>query len=114
MEDIKLLDITRMIEKSEGPKEFRIGEDSTLYFKDQKVISADFEIRERILREAHHTPYTAHLGNMKMYKDLKRYFLWDCMKRDLAENVNKYSVCRVVKVEHQKPTGELQPVPICM
>ncbi|XP_042958129.1 uncharacterized protein LOC122293683 [Carya illinoinensis] len=34
------------------------------------------------------------------------------MKKDVAEFVNKCSVCRLVKAEHQKPAGKLQSLPI--
>lgn len=34
------------------------------------------------------------------------------LKKGMAEFVNKFSLCRVVKVEHQKSTRELQPLPI--
>ena len=47
-----------------------------------------------------------------MYKDLKRNFWWPGMKRDVAEHVARYVTYQMVKVEHQKPRGTLQPLGI--
>jgi len=44
-----------------------------------------------------------------MYKDLKEYYWWQKMKRDIAEYIAKCGIYQQVKVEHQKPTGPLQP-----
>jgi hypothetical protein len=34
------------------------------------------------------------------------------MKREIAEYVAKCAICQQVKVEHQRPAGELQSLPI--
>ena len=34
------------------------------------------------------------------------------MKRDVAEYVSKCMTCQQVRIEHQRPGGELQPMPI--
>ncbi|KAK6125470.1 hypothetical protein DH2020_040803 [Rehmannia glutinosa] len=44
-----------------------------------------------------------------MYRDLKQNFRWHGMKKDIASYVNKCLTCQQVKVEHQKPAGQLQP-----
>jgi len=45
-----------------------------------------------------------------MYKDLKEYYWWQKMKRDIAEYIAKCGIHQQVKVEHKKPTGPLQPL----
>jgi len=65
-----------------------------------------------VLKEAHETKLTVHPRSTKMYKDLKGYYWWPKMKREIAEFVTKCPVCQQVKVEHQKPVGNLQPLPI--
>jgi hypothetical protein len=42
-----------------------------------------------------------------MYRDLKEYYWWPNMKREISEFVSNYEVCQV-KIEHQKHAGELQ------
>ena len=47
-----------------------------------------------------------------MYKDLKQKFWWEGMKRDVAEYIQKCLTCQLMKAEHQRPSGMLQPLPI--
>ena len=37
-------------------------------------------LRKEILKEAHSSAYSIHLGSTKMYKDLKKYYWWENMK----------------------------------
>jgi hypothetical protein len=45
-----------------------------------------------------------------MYQDLKKLFWWPKMKKEVAEFVYACLVCQKSKVEHQKPSGLLQPM----
>jgi hypothetical protein len=45
-----------------------------------------------------------------MFMDLKEYYWWPRMKKEIAEFVAKYTICQQVKMEHKRPTGELQPL----
>ncbi|XP_072066908.1 uncharacterized protein [Arachis hypogaea] len=47
-----------------------------------------------------------------MYYDLKKMFWWPGMKGDAATVVSKCLTCQKVKIEHQKPSGMLQPLDI--
>ncbi|KAL1207553.1 hypothetical protein V5N11_017231 [Cardamine amara subsp. amara] len=47
-----------------------------------------------------------------MYRDLKRYYHWVGMKKDVANWVAACNVCQLVKAEHQVPSGLLQSLPI--
>jgi hypothetical protein len=47
-----------------------------------------------------------------MYRDLKGYFWWNGMKRDVAEFVERCSTCQQVKAEHHRLAGLLQPLEI--
>uniref|UniRef100_A0A2N9F277 Integrase catalytic domain-containing protein n=1 Tax=Fagus sylvatica TaxID=28930 RepID=A0A2N9F277_FAGSY len=69
-------------------------------------------LRRRFLSEAHNTGYTVHPGGTKMYRDLKGTFWWNNMKREIAGYVARCLVCQQVKIEHQRPGGLLQPLPI--
>ena len=70
------------------------------------------ELRKQILEEAHNTRYSVHPGGTKMYRDLRQYFWWNNMKKDVAEYVDKCLICQKVKAEHQRPVGELRPLEI--
>ena len=47
-----------------------------------------------------------------MYHNIKDIYWSDEMKKDVAEFVFKCLTCQQVKVEHQKPSGKLQPLSI--
>ena len=57
--------------------------------------------------ESHNTVFTMHLGGNKMYQDLKQYYWWQVMKKDIVGYVSKCLTCQQVKAEHQVPSGLL-------
>ena len=69
-------------------------------------------LRMEILDEAHKSRMTIQPRGIKMYKDLKRNFWWEGMKREVVEYVAKCLTCQQVKAEHQRPSGLLQPLSI--
>lgn len=71
------------------------------------------ELRKEILNEAHQTQYTVHLGNTKMYQDLKKFW-WKGMKRNIVEYIAQCTSCQLVKAEQQQPAGQLHPLEIQM
>ena len=70
------------------------------------------ELRNHIHVEAHNSKYSIHLGATKMYRDLREVYLWNGMKRDIADFVSKCPNCQQVKVEDQKPGGTTQEIDI--
>ncbi|KAI3514654.1 hypothetical protein L1887_13250 [Cichorium endivia] len=68
--------------------------------------------RELILDEAHKTKYSIHPGCTKMYMDLKPLYWWPTMKVDIARYINKCLTCSLVKTEHQRPYGDLEPLEV--
>jgi hypothetical protein len=51
------------------------------------------ELKDKILREAHKSAYSIHLGEKKMYRDLKATYWWYGMKRNVAEYVALCDTC---------------------
>lgn len=47
-----------------------------------------------------------------MYADMKRLYYWDGMKRDITNFVKHCVTCQLIKAEHQRPGGLLQPLDI--
>ena len=45
------------------------------------------DLRNLVMLEAHKAPYSAHPSVKKMHADLKRYYYWPKMKRDIADFV---------------------------
>ena len=65
-----------------------------------------------ILNEMHKPPYAGHPGYQKMITTLIKQFFWSNLKTDLVDYMSKCLECQQVKVNHQHPTGLLQPLPI--
>ena len=107
-------------ESEELLKLIKYSKKTQLWQDDQGVIRFDTRIwvpdseglRKEVLSEAHSSAYSVHPGSTKMYKDLKQHFWWNNMKLDVAEHVAKCLTCQQIKIEHQRPGGELQPLPI--
>ncbi|XP_042508189.1 uncharacterized protein LOC122084173 [Macadamia integrifolia] len=83
--------------------DFKLTEDGVLKFKDRLCVPKDEEMREMILKEAHSSPYSIHLGSTKMYKDLKKLYWWSGMKTDVASHVANCLNCQQIKAETQRP-----------
>ncbi|GJT74337.1 putative nucleotidyltransferase, ribonuclease H [Tanacetum coccineum] len=83
-------------------------------FEDRLCVPNDQALREKVMTEAHSSPFTIHPGSTKMYRDLKQYFWWNGMKQDVATFVSKCMTCQQVKIEHQRASGLLQPLEIPM
>jgi len=62
--------------------------------------------------KAHNIKYSIQSEGQKMYRDLRQAFWWNNMKRDIAEYVSKCLTCQKVKLENQRPVGELRPLEI--
>jgi hypothetical protein len=60
----------------------------------------DKALKNKVLRETHECKLVVHLRSTKMYKDLKSYYLWPGIKREITEYVVKCLVCQQVKVKH--------------
>jgi len=69
-------------------------------------------LKEEILKEAHESRFTTHPGSTKMYQDLKEYYWWPNIKKEIAEYVSRCGICQQVKIEHLRSAGELQLLPI--
>nr|KYP50860.1 Retrotransposable element Tf2 [Cajanus cajan] len=92
--------------------EFTLGVDGVLRFKDRVCVPSDPTLRRLILEEGHRSKLSFHPGATKMYQDLRKIFWWPRMKKDIAEFVSACLVCQKAKIEHQKPSGLLQPLSI--
>ena len=71
--------------------DFEVRDGGFLYFQGRLCVPALKDLRDRILREAHRSPFFVHPGSNKMYQDLRPFFWWPCMKRDVSEFVSSVS-----------------------
>jgi hypothetical protein len=110
-DDEKINEIRQLIIDGKGP-DFREDAEGVVWFKDRLCVPDIKSIRELILKKAHETAYSIHPGSEKMYQDLKKRFWWYGMKRDIAEYVARCDSGQMIKVEHQRHVGLLQPLQI--
>ncbi|KAA3484298.1 Transposon Ty3-G Gag-Pol polyprotein [Gossypium australe] len=71
--------------ESGSDSNFRIGSDDCLTFRDRVCVLKNDEIIHKILYEAHNGCLSIHLGNTKMYNDLKKLYWWSGLKRDISK-----------------------------
>jgi hypothetical protein len=105
---VRLMDKVRSGKKSE----FKLTDDGILKFRNRLCVPNDPQIKREILEDAHRSRFTVHPGSTKMYRDLQGNFWWNNMKREVAKFVEQCLTCQQVKIEHQRPSGLLQPLPI--
>ena len=89
-----------------------IDSEGTLWLGTRPCVPDVDELRKEIIEEAHFSAYNIHSGSTKMYHDLKDTYWWNGMKRDIADFVSKCLTYQQVKLEHQRPSGLLQQLPI--
>ena len=106
-----LMSMRRKVEEGEQ-SDFAIRNDGALVIGSRLCVPATEELKGQILGEAHSFAYVMHPGSTNMYRTLKEYYWWSGMKIEVVEYVSKCLVCQQVKVERQKPSGLLQPLPI--
>ncbi|KAA3488224.1 Integrase, catalytic core [Gossypium australe] len=79
------------------PKEFYSNVESgywlspngCLTFRDRVCVTRNDELTRKILREAHSGCLTVHPGSTKMYNDLRKWYWWPSMKKDISEFVSR-------------------------
>ena len=58
-----------------------------LRFRNRLYVPNDSGLKKELLKESHDSTLTTHPRSTKMYRDLKLYYWWSGMKKDIAEYV---------------------------
>ena len=96
-------------------KDFSLGANGILRFKNRICIPEDNELKQTVLSEGHKSKLSLHPGNpgmTKMYQDLKKSYWWHGMKNDVAKFVVACLNCQKSKIEHQRSGGMLTQLDI--
>nr|GEZ79427.1 hypothetical protein [Tanacetum cinerariifolium] len=96
-------EIWTIVENLDKQVEFHLDDDNVLCQGIRLVVPNDVSLREALLTEAHSSPFSVHPCSTKMYHDLKQYFWWSGMKRDLAIHDAIWVVDRLIKSAHFLP-----------
>jgi len=78
---------------TETRKDFRMGRDGILRFRERVCVPHSRVLRKMLLDEGHKSRLSIHPSMTKMYKDLKATFWWTGMKTDVANYVASCLVC---------------------
>ena len=87
-------------------------EDKLITYKNIFYILNVAYLRRVVMDEIHEAPYSGHPGYQKTIATTRKQYFWLGMKKDMAEYISRCMKCQQVKVEHQHPTGLLQPFPV--
>ena len=86
---------------------YRTVGNGTILFKGRVGVPHGGNLRDELLAQAHQSRFSIHPGRTKMYKDLKRYYHWEGMKRDVTMWIARCHTCQLVKAERGVPGGLL-------
>nr|GFC72353.1 retrotransposon protein, putative, Ty3-gypsy subclass [Tanacetum cinerariifolium] len=105
-------EIWTIVENLNKQVEFWLDDDNVLWQDTRLVVPNDATLREALLTDAYSLPFSVHPGSTKMYHDLKQYFWWSGIKREIATFVSRCLICQQVKIEHHRASGLLQQLDI--
>ena len=76
------------------------------------VVPEKEEIKEKIVRELHSIPYSAHPGIHQAMARVRRSFFWKGILGDIRQFVENCPVCQMEKSDHALAKGKLMPTQI--
>ncbi|XP_070046605.1 uncharacterized protein [Nicotiana tomentosiformis] len=86
-------------------KEVFIGDDGVLRLHGRFCVPNVDGLRELIFEETHSSRYSIHPDSTKMYRDLKQYYWWRRMNKDIVGHVARCLNCEHVMYVHQRLGG---------
>ena len=91
---------------------FQIQKDGMVVLERRMYLPDDQPLKREVLQEAHESRFTTHPGSTKMYRDLKDFYWWSNMKKEVAEYLARCLECQQVKAEHHHPRRLMHLLPI--
>ncbi|KAA3470728.1 integrase [Gossypium australe] len=70
--------------ESNVESDFWVNPDGCLTFRDRVCVPRNDELIHKILHEVHSGCLTMHPGSTMMYKDLRKWYWWPSMKKDIS------------------------------
>ena len=64
------------------------------------------------MKEHHDVPLIEHVDVHRIVDHIKRAFWWKGLWGDVGQYMRSYSVCQLMKLDHRKKAGLLQPIPL--
>ena len=79
-QDAEIVSIRDRVQSGTGDEGCIVHADGSLQYRGRVVVPQLTDLREEILREFHCSRFAVHLGDTKMYQDLRRQYYWSGMK----------------------------------
>ena len=78
----------------------------------QRKLVVPMSMRQKVLATCHDEPTKGHTGIHRTLELVKNKYWWKGMGRHVKQYVRSCPVCQVMKSDHRKKAGLLQPIPI--
>ena len=102
--DVKLQQSVHLVINGDKT-DYSTEKDGGLLYKNRLCVLNVQELKTKLMYESYNTILTMHPKGNKMYHDLKQYYWWRGMKKDIVEYVFKCLTCHQVKAKHQVLSG---------
>ena len=70
-----------------GDEGWVVHSDGSLLYRERVVVPQLTDLKEEILKEFYCSLFAVHPGGTKMYRDLRRQYYWNGMKRHVGDFV---------------------------
>uniref|UniRef100_A0A8R7RBD8 Reverse transcriptase domain-containing protein n=1 Tax=Triticum urartu TaxID=4572 RepID=A0A8R7RBD8_TRIUA len=80
--------------------------------QDRLWIGKNTTLRTKIISALHDSAVGGHSGTTATYQRIKKLFVWEGLKGDVADCVRQCQVCQHAKHEQSKTAGTLAPLPV--
>ncbi len=78
----------------------------------QKKLVVPTSLRMQVFNTCHDQPTVGHVGKHRTLELARRKYWWKAMGKEIEAYVRSCPICQVMKSDHRKKTGLLQPIPI--
>jgi len=82
--DDEVLKVRIKLELGGGETLFRIGDDGIVMLGRRMYVPDNKALKQKLLREAHESKFTVHPSSTKMYQDLKQYYWWPNIRKEVV------------------------------
>lgn len=72
---------------------FRISGDGVVLMERWMYLLNDKALKIKLLKEAHKSRFVVHPKSTKINKDLKEFYWWPNIKKEIVKYIAKYDVC---------------------
>ena len=113
-EDPVVQDIIQRVRQRQVRSAFALTPQGLLVQEDdgQRKLVVPTSMRQKVMASCHDEPTKGHTGIYRTMEQVKQRYWWKDMGKDIENYVKSCPVCQVMKSDHRKKVGPLQPIPI--